>query len=388
MDNYLNDVLKSLLFSKSRTLFALLGIIMGISSLVFIVAAIDGSGKKAEDVIKRLGPDSVLIFGGNRNSNIRVRPKIITLEHYNLISKIDNIKSHTFGISSRINISNSKENRKTLVIGTKSNWVDVWEYGIDNGRNFFDNDTKVAVIGYDIAEFLYGDENSIGKYIKINNSQFKIIGIYEKKGKTGDGNSLDDRVYIPYNSYQKFIESEYKYLSNIRLRVNDINRYDATIDEIKSILKEPDKFTIVTPTEIKKFLNMFSSSLSIFLGIASLTAIVISGFVLSNIFFINVNVRTWEVGLRKALGASSKDIMNRFLFESVIITSIGATIGILVGFLGIYILMPLLDIPTVYPIKAFFISFIFSTVVGILSALAPAKKAASIEPFDALRSKV
>ncbi len=392
---FLKDVLNALTFSKVRTAFSLLGIIMGISSLVLIVSAIDGSTLRAKKVISKLGPDSVLILSGSIKSGPRRRMRNLTFEDVKQISKIDSTFAITYGLIKFERVKGGGNSKSTVIFGVGRNWISSWDYRMDMGRDFtesdFENFSKVCIVGHDVSDFLFPNENPVGKTLIIGKTPFRIVGVYERRGKTPNGHNLDDRVFIPITVYRKVIEPEYRYVTLIRFRVLPSADYGETVKEARRILLKnhsPDEFTIITPTVVKRFLSMMSASLSLFLGVASLTALVVGGFVLSSIFYINIYVRKWEIGLRRALGATKSDIKRRIILESVAICIFGAAAGTVIGFASVRLLLPLLSIPVVYPKSALIIAPLFSVAVGVLASYSPARKASEFEPIESLRSKV
>lgn len=393
---FLTDLVRALAHSKARALFAVLGVIMGIASLVFIVASIEASSAKSKEMIEKLGPDSILIFSSPPARGQFRRPtRILTFSHIKELQRLDKVASVTYGIQKGMEVKSKKESKRVRVGGVAWGWIENWGYEIDEGVPFVESDydefRKCVVIGHDLAEFLFGEENPIGKNMVISSTPFKVIGLYKRRGKNPMGENLDQSVFVPLPTYQKSIEQEYKYVSVARVKVEDMAYYDYVEEQVRSVLKQSlpeDKFMLITPTQIRAFFDMLSSGLSIFLALSSVTALVVSGFVLSNIFYINVRVRKWEIGLRRALGATKNDIKMRFLAESVVVTLVGAVLGTIIGFAGVYFGLPLLDLPPVYPIKAFFIALAFSVVLGLISAYAPAREAANYPPIEALRSKV
>jgi len=392
---FLKDVLNALTFSKVRTAFSLLGIIMGISSLVLIVSAIDGSTLRAKKVISKLGPDSVLILSGSIKSGPRRRMRSLTFEDVKQISKIDSTFAITYGLIKFERVKGGGSSKLTVIFGVGRNWINSWDYRMDMGRDFtesdFENFSKVCIVGHDVSDFLFPNENPVGKTLIIGKTPFRIVGVYERRGKTPNGHNLDDRVFIPITVYRKVIEPEYRYVTLIRFRVLPSADYGETVKEARRILLKnhsPDEFTIITPTVVKRFLSMMSASLSLFLGVASLTALVVGGFVLSSIFYINIYVRKWEIGLRRALGATKSDIKRRIILESVAICIFGAAAGTVIGFASVRLLLPLLSIPVVYPKSALIIAPLFSVAVGVLASYSPARKASEFEPIESLRSKV
>jgi len=390
----IKELLLSLLHNKLRTLFALLGVLFGVVSLVLIVAAIEGSSLLANRVIEKLGPDSVLIVSGSIKKGPRSGFQNLTLDDVREIGKLEGIFALTYGVVKPMTVSDIETSKFTTVFGVGENWLLSWNYRIEKGRGFTNSDfkdfRKVAVIGHDVADFFWPNQNPIGKIILIGKVPFKVIGLYEKKGKTPNGHNLDDRVFIPFPLFDRLVEKTYGHISIIRFRVLNMSEYNQIVKETKQILlkrHKPDEFMVITPVVVKKFLSMLSATLAFFLGIASTTALVVGGFVLSSIFYINIYVRQWEIGLRRALGATKKEILKRFLYEAVVISITASVLGNVIGALSIKFILPLLNIPVVYPVEAFVIATLFTLLVCLFAVYFPAKKGASFEPVSALRRK-
>ncbi len=388
------DLLLSLLHNKLRTLFALLGVLFGVVSLVLIVAAIEGSSLLANRVIEKLGPDSVLIISGSIKKGPRSGFQNLTLEDVKEIGKLEGIFALTYGVVKPMTVSDVSNSKFTSVFGVGENWLLSWNYRIEEGRGFTESDfknlRKVAVIGHDVADFFWPGESPIGKIILIGKVPFKVIGLYAKKGKTPNGHNLDDRVFIPFPVFDRLVEKTYGHISIIRFRVFNMAEYDQIVKETRQILlkhHKPDEFMIITPVVVKKFLSMLSATLAFFLGIASTTALVVGGFVLSSIFYINIYVRQWEIGLRRALGATKGDILKRFLYEAVVISLLASLLGNVLGYFAIKFILPLLNIPVVYPVEAFLLANLFTLGVCLFAVYFPARKASSFEPVSALRRK-
>ena len=388
------DLLLSLLHNKLRTLFALLGVLFGVVSLVLIVAAIEGSSLLANRVIEKLGPDSVLIISGSIGKGPRSGFQNLTLEDVKEIGKLEGIFALTYGVVKPMTVSDVSNSKFTSVFGVGENWLLSWNYRIEEGRGFTESDfknlRKVAVIGHDVADFFWPGESPIGKIILIGKVPFKVIGLYAKKGKTPNGHNLDDRVFIPFPVFDRLVEKTYGHISIIRFRVFNMAEYNQIVKETRQILlkhHKPDEFMIITPVVVKKFLSMLSATLAFFLGIASTTALVVGGFVLSSIFYINIYVRQWEIGLRRALGATKGDILKRFLYEAVVISLLASLLGNVLGYFAIKFILPLLNIPVVYPVEAFVVATLFTLGVCLFAVYFPARKASSFEPVSALRRK-
>ncbi|SNR70714.1 ABC transporter permease [Desulfurobacterium atlanticum] len=394
---YIKDLINSLYHNKVRTFFALLGIVMGVASLVLIVAAIQGSTLRARKVIEALGPDSIFIVSGRMGAGPRMRTMVLSMKDVREIGRLEGIFALTYGLVKPIRVSAGKFSKNTTSFGVGPNWITSWNYKLDIGRDFTPDDyrnfKKVCIIGWDVADFLFPGEDPIGKTILVEKTPFKVIAVFKRRGKTPQGRNIDNRIFIPYPIYKKVVMPlKEDNISLIRLRVLNMDEYNLILQEVKDILsKRHDinkELTIITPSLVKKVLSMISASLSMFLGLASITALVVGGFVLSSIFYINIYVRKWEIGLRRAMGATKKDILIRIMAESVVIALIGAVIGTVIGLLSVKFVLPLLSIPVVYPVEAFIIAVIFSLIVCLIASYTPAKRAAEFEPVESLRSKV
>ena len=392
---YLRDIICSLLHNKVRTVFALLGIVFGVSSVVLIVSAIEGSNLQANRVIKKLGSDSVLIVSGSIGKGPRGSVKNLELSDVKEIGRLEGIFALTYGIFKVTTVSGGRLSKISSVFGVGRNWLISWDYRIELGRGFTEEDfkemKKVAVVGHDVSDFLFPGENPVGKTLLIGRTPFRIIGVYRRKGKTPNGHNLDNRVFIPYEVFDRVVDKTYGKVSVIRFRVLSMSDYSRLVKEVKAILlkrHKPDDFTLITPLVVRKFLSMLSATFALFLGIASTTALIVGGFVLSSIFYINVYTRRWEIGLRRALGATKRAVLVRILLESLVIALSAVIPGSLLGFAAVKFLLPLLNVPVVYPVKALIVSAVFSVAVCLFAAYFPAKKASLFEPVSALRRRV
>lgn len=368
---------------------------MGIASLVFIVAAIEGSNARANAVIEKLGPNALFVVGGFRPGDPRPRMKVLTHEDVKILSMRNDLESVSWGLIQRTEIHAQGESKETLVEGVSPLWLTAWDFRIDHGRGFTPEDyasfNKVTIVGWDLADLFFPGEEPLGKAILVGQTPYRIVGLYERRGKNPQGHSMDEIMFLPLPTYQKTIEPEYHYLSAIRMKVRKGYDFEKIEEQIKRWLEErhgEGSIYIISQTQVKKFLSMFSAGMSLFLAIASITALVVSGFVLSNIFYINIHVRRWEIGLRLALGATPSAIRRRFLAEAGVIASVGALLGTAVGFGGVALLMPMLQIPPVYPWESLLIALFFSLTVSMIAAWKPAYRASRFHPIESLRSRL
>ena len=393
---YLRDLFGFLRFNKGRTLFALTGIALGIASLVFIVAAIEGSRQKAEHIISILGTNTVMVRSsfGSKISFRRI-PMRLTQQQYETIKKIDGIESADYFYVKNITVAREGVAKTLMVEGETIGTLKNFGYEPDSGRFFLPEDyvrfRKVVVIGHDIVDRFFKGEEPVGASITIGKTPYTVIGVYKRKGKSPRGTSMDERIMMPVTTYRKFIENEYRKIFAIVAKVRPDADYSRVVEDIKRVLNrslKPDEYFMITPEVIRKFLSMMSASLGLFLGIASFTALFVSGFVLSNIFLINNRIRAWEIGLRRALGATRGQIVAKILLEASVIALFGAVVGTLGGFLSVKYILPLLQIPRVYPLGSFLIALFFALAVALAAAWRPAKEAADEDPVSSLRRRI
>ncbi len=395
-DLFFVTILKVLRQNPARTLFALSGICLGIASLVFIVAAIEGSNQNARNIIQLLGPNSIFVRSGFGDKNsVRRLTYRLDIQDFNNLKRVYGVRSAAYLLLKQRRVSVGSEARHAYAVSAMKDFLNVFDYRLQSGRFFRPDEyrsfPKICIIGTELSRFFFGDANPVGKTVKISQTSFTIVGVFAPKGKLPSGKSLDDRLIIPIGTYRKFIEPEYKRLFAVKLKLVKAVDYDHVVGEVKSVMAKrhkKDDYVVVTPETVRKFLNIFNWTLSLYLGLASLIALFISGFVMSNIFAINVRVRAWEIGIRRALGATRQAIILQFMAEAVAISLLGAILGSMLGFVAIWWITPLLKIPTVFPMKSLLLAVCFSTFTGLVSVWMPARSAAHLNTIHALRSRL
>jgi len=394
---FLKNIFNAVKQNKFHSIFSILAIAAAISSVVLIVCAIEGSSYFAKKLIEKMGSDIVFVAPGTPKSDIRkLKLKYFTFKDLEALKKIPYTYFHTGALAKWVLIKsyNGKNYDFALVYGNLPNMFKAWNINIDYGRALSEKDRykRVCVIGHYLAKEIFGkdDGSIIGKKLLINNVPIKVIGIYEKLGIIY-GENEDNRLYMPIYAYRQSVEPDYKHLSILVFKVKDIKKVDWAAKQAEEILfrlhKEKD-FTVYTPGLVKKLLNMLSATLAFFLGIAVFVSIIVGGFVLSNIFYLNVQSRRWEIGLRRALGAKKRDILFLFLSEALILSFFGLILGLFIGYYGSKALIPKLGIPYIFSKKVFIFSALTSILIALFSAYKPAKEASEYEPVFCLREKV
>jgi putative ABC transport system permease protein len=296
-----------------------------------------------------------------------------------------------------VTVSYKEEKNQTLIVGSTSDYSRVWTWPVIEGSDFTEDDVKglrnVGLIGQYLAKELFGNENPVGKYVLVKGLPVQIVGVLSERGTSPSGDLLDNRIVIPITTLMRKLQNETKYVSALRIRFIDQENLYSHLEELKIFFRkrhgipegEPDDFTIISPKEIIKFLVALTGSLVVFLGITGVISLIVAGFVLANLFLLSVKERTKEIGIRRATGAKKNDILLQFLFESVVITTIGGILGFILALLSSKLLMLIAEFPIYFSWKAFVVGLLLSWVVGIGFGLQPAKRAADLNPIEAIR---
>jgi putative ABC transport system permease protein len=403
MEKLLRLITQSLLAVRAyklRTLFCLLSVALGVSSITIIVAATEGAYEKALDIVEKFGPDSLLIFGGSEEIRaLGQRQRTLTLDDVNSVKAQFTSAYLVVPMTSvrEVNVSYKDRRHQTLVIGSTSDYSRVWSWPVVQGSDFTEDDVKgmrnVALIGYHVRTLLFGEEDPVGKYIFVRNIPVQIVGVLSERGTTPGGDILDDRIIMPITTVMRKLQNETKYISAMRVRFQDRENLYLYVEELRSFLRErhrlnhgePDDFSIISPKEIIKFLVALTGTLVAFLGVTGLISLIVAGFVLANLFLLSVSERKSEIGIRRAVGATKKDILMQFLGEAVLITTAGGIAGFILAFAGSRLLMLIFEFPMKFSWKAFAIGLVLSWFVGLFFGLQPAKKASELNPVEAIR---
>ena len=385
---------------KLRTFFCLVCITLGISSITVIVAATEGAYKKAFEIVARFGPDSLLVLGGSEEARaVGERQKTITLDDVEAVKEAFDSAYLVVPMTAmrEITVSYKEKKYQTLIVGSTSDYSRVWTWPVIQGSDFTEEDVRglrnVGLIGQHVVKELFGDKDPVGKYVLVKGIPVQIVGVLSERGTSPAGDLLDDRIIIPITTLMRKLENESKYVRAFRIRfINQENLYNYLKDlslflrERHRIPKgEPNDFTIISPKEIIKFLVALTGSLVVFLGITGVISLIVAGFVLANLFLLSVRERTKEIGIRRATGAKKNDILLQFLFESVIITTLGGLLGLILALLSSKLFMLIAEFPIHFSWKAFVVGLLLSWVIGIGFGLQPAKRAADLKPIEAIR---
>ena len=394
----LKESLRSLLSNKLRSGLTILGIIIGITAVIAMLSIGEGAKRQLAQSIESLGSNMLTVFPGiiqpGRGivSAGRGTAQSLKMKDVEVIKKIEGVKAVSPEISRRFQvISSSGKNTNVLVIGVIPEYLLVRNSKVEKGYFFKENDlNRVAVLGPTVAEDLFGEEDPVGKTIRINKVNFKVIGVLESKGSLGFMNP-DEVVLVPLLVMQKILTGS-EYLSQIAVQAESSDLIESLKEEItQALLKEhkvsadnPD-FSVIASQEFLNTFNSLINTMTIFLASIAAISLVVGGIGIMNMMLTSVTERTKEIGLRKAIGAKKREILMQFLIESVILTLIGGIFGIILGSLISIGVSKFANITSEVSLYSIFLSLTFSSLVGIIFGYWPAKRAAELDPIVALR---
>ncbi|MBI5635297.1 MAG: ABC transporter permease [Nitrospirae bacterium] len=387
--------------NRLRTFFMMLGVIIGIATLTVIVSLSLGAREEVMKKVNKFGLDEIAISpGAGKVLGVPGESPTVTLTIYDaeaILNELKNIKMVAPAFNMRnVTVKYGELNATTMVAGVTVAWTDVWEWNVTAGEFLSDDDvannSRVVLLGKTVADQLFGKTDPEGETITIKNLSFKVKGVLESKGTSPAGSDMDDRVVIPLSTAQKRLANK-EYLSQIKVKLTDYNKMAGTVLNIKALLRErhhlnaqdTDDFSIITPTEAEKVATTVSTAFMLFLAGVSLISLIVGGITIMNIMLISVNERRQEIGLRRAVGATRGDIMSQFLCEALFATVAGGLCGVIAGFGISKILSMSGHFPVVITWVPFAAGSIFSIVIGMVFGIQPARKAAALEPVEAMR---
>lgn len=396
----------ALLANKVRTFLTTLGIVIGIASVIALMAIGNGASQSIQNSIQSIGSNLIFVMpGASRTFGAGPRgasgdAKSLTMQDLTAIETgISNISGAAGEVDSRAQVIYKSNNSNVSVYGVTSNYSTVRNITLDAGTQISDSDIsssgKVVVIGPTLVTTLFGDSaqasDVIGMSIKIKTSQFKIIGVTKSKGGSGFGSS-DNNVYIPISTSQKYFSGN-EYLSSISVSASSADSTTQVQNDVTSLLTErhhikdgaPLDFNIMNQSDILSSATSITSTFTYLLAAIAGISLIVGGIGIMNMMLTTVTERTREIGLRKAIGAKAGDISKQFLIESVILTALGGIIGIILGFLISYLVTSTGLVQATVTFSSVLLAFGVSSLIGIIFGYYPAKRAAKLNPIDALR---
>ena len=386
--------------NKVRSFLTTLGIIIGIAAVISLVSITGGAKNMIEGQLASLGANSLAVKSGKRtksgNTLFASNLKPLTGNDVEAIGDLEAVKYVSAISNTTANVVSGNRNVFTAVVGTGKDFIFINDWFPEMGTFFNEIDVReaalVCVLGKTVKENLFGGQDPIGKSLRIGKYTYRVIGVMSPIGPTPSGKDQDDIVLLPYTSVQKRLVGT-RSLDRITIFVDPA--YDLTLaqGEVEKVLRRQhgikdemeDDFSVRTQqTQIKTIKNV-SRILTVLLGSIASISLVVGGIGIMNIMLVSVGERTREIGIRLAVGAKEKNILIQFLIESVLLSLAGGAIGTAVGILISKVASALTGWPTQISLLAILVAFLFSALVGIVFGIYPAKKAAQLNPIEALR---
>ena len=400
--NLFKIALRALANNKLRAFLTMLGIIIGVASVIAMLAIGQGSKKSIQQQISEMGSNMIMIHpGAEMRGGVRQDPsamQTLKLENY---EKLSEECTYLSGISPNVSSSGQlvagANNYPSSVSGVSMDYLTIRQLTVDQGEMFTENDirtaAKVCVIGKTIVDNLFPDgSDPIGKVIRCNQIPFRVIGVLKSKGYNSMGMDQDDVVLAPYSTVMKRLLAQ-TYLSGIFASALTEDMTDEAVDEITTILRrehklketDDDDFTIRTQQELSSMLNTTTDLMTTLLACIAGISLVVGGIGIMNIMYVSVTERTREIGLRMSVGARGVDILSQFLIEAILISITGGLIGVIIGCGASFMIKTIAHWPVFIQPWSVLLSFLVCTVTGVFFGWYPAKKAADLDPIDALR---
>jgi len=402
--NLLKLAYRSLNRNKLRTFLTMLGIIIGVASVIAMLAIGEGSNQNIKASVASLGTNSIMIFPGSTGQG-GVRQgasstQTLKLEDVGAIATRCDLVNHISPVDQKkVQTIYGSQNWSTTILGVKNDYFIIRSLTIAKGSNFTTSDdraaAKVCLVGVTVVFNLFGDENidPTGQIIRIHSIPVKIIGVLTKMGQNTFGQDQDDIIIAPFSTVQKRMLSTTPYVNSILASGISEDQISDAVDEITSLLRENHKlapsddndFTVRTQSDISNIFGTISKVMTILLASIAGISLLVGGIGIMNIMLVSVTERTREIGIRMAIGAKGRDVLLQFMIESIVISFIGGLIGIILGIFASELVGKFGGWPIVITLSSIFLSFIFSAAIGLFFGWYPARKAAALNPIDALR---
>ena len=401
LKNLLKVALKSILKSRMRSLLTALGIIIGVAAVVVMVAIGDGAQIQVEKQISALGSNLIVIFPGSSSSGgIRQGAgshNVFTMDDIKkIIDEATLIKAVSPIVRSGGQIIGGSGNWNSQIQGVSANFLEIRDWRLASGDFFTEKDiisrAKVAVLGQTVVKQLFADDDPIGQQIRIRNVPCKVIGVLTSKGQSAMGNDLDDIVFAPSTTVLERLSGG-RHISYIQASAVSTSQIDAAQEQLKNIMREShrlnpgedDDFTVRNQAEITEAATETSKILTILLASVAGVSLIVGGIGIMNIMLVSVTERTREIGIRLSVGARTSDILIQFLTEAIVLSLAGGIIGILLSLGLAFILNNYTSMMAVIRPEIIILAVSFAGVIGIFFGFYPARKAANLNPIDALR---
>ena len=388
--------------NKFRAILTMLGIIIGVGSVIAMLSIGESSKQSIREEMSDMGTNMIFVMPGQQrrggvmmgNSNT----KTLTLKDIEALRKE---AKYITEVSPQVSTSgqavNGNNNWPTTIYGVNASYLDIRKYELEDGRIFTEKEikslAKVCIVGQTVVENVFNDNvDPIGQTIRFGGIPLKVVGVLKEKGENGMGMDQDDMILAPYTSVQRRMLA-ITHIQSIYASAVSEEQSDAAIEEIETILRQQhklkdgddDDFQVRSQAEMVEMVSSVTDMLTLLLGAVAGISLLVGGIGIMNIMFVSVTERTKEIGLRMSVGGRGFDIMMQFLIEAVMLSILGGIIGIIFGTALSYLASFALDMPFIVDTQAVGLSFLVCSVIGIFFGWYPARKAANLDPIDAVR---
>ena len=399
--NLIRVAIRAILSNKSRTLLSTLGIIIGVAAVIIMMSIGQGSKESIRKEISKMGSNVITVRpGADMRGGVRQDPSAMqTLkmsDYESMLSGLKYVQHVSPEVTQAGQVVNGNNNTTTTIYGEAPEYMTIKLWTVQEGDCFTDEDVrknaKVCVIGKTVADELFpGGQNPIGRSIRFKNIPFRVVGVLKSKGYNNWGMDQDNLMIAPYTTVMKRIAAQ-TYFSSISVSALSEELSEKAIEELTALLRAnhkikdgaDDDFTIRSQQEIMETMSTTMDTVTLILVVAAAFSLLVAGIGIMNIMLVSVTERTKEIGLRMSVGARGRDISRQFLFESIIISLSGGLIGIGVGYLGSWAAQ-LMMLPASVPLWSVLLSFGVCACIGLIFGYVPARKAALMDPIEALR---
>jgi putative ABC transport system permease protein len=388
--------------NRMRTLLAMLGIVIGVAAVVLMIAIGAGSQKRVEKSISALGNNVLIVTLTKKNLPGFTKKIEFSKSDIDTISSIHNVEAVAYSTA----IMQKKfytQNLQTdsVVSGITTDYLYIRNWQIENGSAFTDDEIRfsgrVIILGKSIAARLFGDGDPVGRSISIGEAKipFRVIGVLETKGAGLNGEDMDNVTYVPPTTFKTYFGNSYDseiQIITVKSRSGEV--MDELSEEVQHSLRQlhkipdaiEDGFKIYNVNSIKKLASETTKAFSILLGAIASISLIVGGIGIMNIMLVTVSERTKEIGIRKAIGATDKQILKQFLLEAIIISGVGSILGLLIGYISGFVVEQWFSVSIEFSIYSVLLALFMSIGIGLPSGLYPAYKASKMQPIEALRS--
>lgn len=402
LTNLFKIALRALANNKMRGFLTMLGIIIGVASVITMLAIGQGSKRSIQAEISEMGSNMIMIQpGGDIRGGVRQEAssmETLKLEDYqNIVDETRYVAAVSPSVNSSGQVIYGANNAPTTIYGISPDYMEIRRYKVEDGEMFSEQDiavaAKVCVVGKTVVDNLFpGGENPVGKVIRFQKLPFKIVGVLESKGYNSMGMDQDDLILAPYTTIQKKVLA-ITHLQGLTCSALKEEYTEQAIDEISEILRrnhklktdEDDDFTIRSQQELSSMLTSTTDMMTVLLAAVAGISLLVGGIGIMNIMYVSVTERTREIGLRMSIGAKGIDILSQFLIESILISVTGGLIGVIFGVGSAIIVNQVAHFPIFIQPWSVLLSFVVCTATGIFFGWYPAKKAAQLDPIEAIR---